>query len=206
VGPPVSFRDYERTRKESVCMKLIESPLDGAYVIEPEKKGDERGYFARLFCADVFKEHGLESQFVQVNHSKSHMKGTLRGLHYQLPPKEEVKVVKCVHGAIFDVIVDLRPDSATFGQHFSAHLSQENGLMMVVPKGFAHGFYSLEPETEIVYFVSENYSPEHERGVRWDDPYFNIKWPGRPVVLSDKDTGHEDFDEQRHKEAYSVLV
>lgn len=187
-------------------MKFIESPLQGAFVIEPEKKGDARGFFARLFCADLFKEQGLVSEFVQVNHSKSCQKGTLRGLHYQLPPKEEVKVVWCVHGAIFDVIVDLRPDSKTFGCHFSAHLSQENGLMMVVPKGFAHGFYSLEPETEIVYLVSESYAPELERGIRWDDPYFAIKWPGRPVVLSEKDAGHKDFDACAHKEAYHAYV
>ena len=187
-------------------MKLIETPLAGAFVIEPEKKGDERGFFARLFCKDIFKEHGIESHLVQINHSKSHMKGTLRGLHYQCHPKEEVKVVKCIHGAIFDVIVDLRPESETFGEHFSAHLSQENGLMMVVPKGFAHGFYSLETDTEIVYFVTESYAPELERGIRWDDPYFNIKWPGRPTVLSEKDAGHLDFNAELQKEAYYATV
>jgi len=198
-GPPFNF-------DKGISMKFIESPLNGAFVIEPEKKGDQRGFFSRLFCSDLFREHGIESQFVQVNHSKSHIKGTLRGLHYQLPPKEEDKIVRCIHGAIFDVIVDLRPGSETFGEPFTAHLSQENGLMMVVPKGFAHGFYSLEPDTEIIYWVSESYAPKLERGIRWDDPFLNIKWPGQPKVISDKDAGHENFDPMMHKEAYATLV
>ncbi|NGX57762.1 MAG: dTDP-4-dehydrorhamnose 3,5-epimerase [Chlamydiae bacterium] len=187
-------------------MKFIETPLKGAYVIEPNKIGDQRGFFARLFCAEVFNEHGLEHNFVQINNSLSHERGTLRGLHYQLPPKEEVKVVKCVQGSVYDVIVDLRPDSETFGQSFSAHLGGGNGLMMYVPKGFAHGFYVLQPDTEIVYFVSEYYTPELERGVRWDDPYFNIEWPRAPTVLSEKDSQLPDFDEKTHREAYYTLV
>ncbi len=187
-------------------MKFIESPLKGAYLIQPERKGDERGFFSRLFCADLFKQHGLDPGFVQINHSKSHAKGTLRGLHYQLPPHEEMKVVRCIHGAIFDVILDLRPDSSTFGHHFSAHLSEENGTMMVVPKGFAHGFYSLEQETEILYLVSEFYAPEHERGIRWDDPFHTIKWPGEPRVVSSKDGAHPNFDPKHRLETSAVSV
>jgi dTDP-4-dehydrorhamnose 3,5-epimerase len=174
-------------------MQLIDTPLEGSFLIDPWKKKDDRGFFSRLLCTDAFKENGLEDNFVQVNHSFSKTAGTLRGLHYQLPPFEETKVVKCVRGSIFDVIVDVRPYSKTFGKHFSARLDEENGLMMYVPKGFAHGFYSLEPNTEIIYFVSQFYAPEHERGIRWNDPMLSIEWPGKPAVLSEKDASHPNF-------------
>ncbi len=174
-------------------MKLIETPLEGSFVIEPWKKRDDRGFFSRLFCQEVFKGHELEHEFVQINHSFSSERGTLRGLHYQLPPHDEVKIVKCVRGSLFDVIVDIRPDSPTFGKHFSAHLNEQNGLMMYVPKGFAHGFYSLEPDTEIIYFVSQFYSSQHEKGIRWNDPIISIKWPGDPVVISEKDASHPNL-------------
>jgi dTDP-4-dehydrorhamnose 3,5-epimerase len=169
-------------------MKFTKTPLNSAYLIDVQKREDERGFFSRVFCKNEFEELGLEPNFVQVNNSLSVEKGTLRGLHYQLPPKEEVKVVRCIRGSIFDVIVDIRKNSPTFGKWFGAELSGENRRMMYVPKGFAHGFLSLTPNSELVYFVSEFYSPEHERGVRWDDPSLKIEWPGKPNVISDKDS------------------
>lgn len=168
-------------------MQFIKTPLTSAYVIDLQKREDERGFFSRLFCQEEFAELGLETRFVQVNNSLSVIPGTLRGLHYQRGPKEEVKIVRCIRGALFDVIVDIRKESPTYGQWFGEELSQENRRMMYVPKGFAHGFISLLPDTELIYFVSEFYSPEHEGGIRWDDPGINIAWPKKPSVISDKD-------------------
>jgi dTDP-4-dehydrorhamnose 3,5-epimerase len=169
------------------------APMSGAFVIDLEKKGDERGFFARAFCEKEFAGQKLPTRYVQVNNSLSAEKGTLRGMHYQLSPRAETKLVRCIRGALYDVILDLRKDSPTFGKSFGAELTAENRRMMVVPKGFAHGFITLEPNTEAFYFVDEFYSPEHERGVRWNDPAFNINWPIQPAVLSDKDKGHRDF-------------
>jgi dTDP-4-dehydrorhamnose 3,5-epimerase len=135
---------------------------------------------------------------VQVNNSLAVEKGTLRGMHYQLHPKAEVKVVRCVRGALYDVIIDLRQDSKTFMQHFGVELTADNRKMFYVPKGFAHGFITLEPNTEAIYFVDEFYAPEQERGIRWDDARFGIKWPLSPTVLSDKDKAHRDFDPNHH--------
>ena len=135
---------------------------------------------------------------MQVNNSLSAQKGTLRGMHYQLAPRAETKLVRCIRGALYDVILDLRPDSPTFGQSFGAELSAENRRMMYVPKGFAHGFITLADDAEAFYFVDESYAPEQERGVRWDDPRFGIAWPIAPAVLSDKDRGHRDFDPAWH--------
>lgn len=174
-------------------MKFIPAPLEGAYLIDIEKLEDERGFFGRAFCAKDFAEQGLESSFIQMNDSYSVKKGTLRGLHYQLPPMQETKIVRCVRGSCFDVILDLRKDSKTFGSYFGEILSAENRHMMYVPKGFAHGFLTLEDETELIYMVSQYYSPENERGIRWDDPTFAIRWPGRPTVLSKRDLSHKDF-------------
>lgn len=174
-------------------MKFIETPLEGAYLIDIEKLEDERGFFARVFCAEDFTNQGLESSFIQMNNSFSTKKGTLRGMHYQLPPMQETKIVRCIKGAFFDVILDLRKESKTFGKSFGEVLSAENRRMMYVPKGFAHGFFTLDDDTEVVYMVSQYYSPKLERGVRWDDPAFNIKWPGEPIVISDRDRQHADF-------------
>ncbi len=168
-------------------MKFTKTPLESAYLIDLQKREDERGFFSRLFCQKEFEQLGLETKFVQVNNSLSVLPGTLRGLHYQKAPKEEVKIVRCIRGALFDVIVDIRENSPTFGKWFGEELSAENRRMMYVPKGFAHGFISLLPNTELVYFVSEFYSPEHEGGIRWDDPNVNIAWPKTPSVISDKD-------------------
>jgi dTDP-4-dehydrorhamnose 3,5-epimerase len=179
-------------------MIFNQTPLPGAYLIDLEKRGDDRGFFARAFCEKEFGAQGLATRFVQINDSLSAFKGTLRGMHYQLAPKAETKVVRCVRGSLFDVILDLRRESTTFGRSFGAELSAENRRMLYVPKGFAHGFITLADNTEAFYLVDEFYSPEHERGIRWNDPKFDIHWPVAPVVLSDKDKGHRDFDPAWH--------
>jgi dTDP-4-dehydrorhamnose 3,5-epimerase len=179
-------------------MIFTKTPLEGAWLVELEKRGDDRGFFARAFCAREFEAHGLATAFVQINDSLTAKKGTLRGMHYQLAPKAETKLVRCVRGALWDVILDLRPGSATFGRSFGAELTAENRRMMYVPKGFAHGFVTLADDTEAFYLVDECYAPEAERGVRWDDPRFRIEWPVAPVVLSDKDRAHRDFDPEYH--------
>lgn len=179
-------------------MTFDETPIPGAWLVGLERHGDERGFFARVFSADEFAEHGLAATFVQVNDSLSVDRGTLRGMHYQLPPAAEVKLVRCVRGALFDVVLDLRPDSPTFKRWFGAELSAENRLMMYVPEGCGHGFLTLQPDTETVYLVTAPYSPERERGVRWNDPAFAIEWPFEPAVLSDKDRGQRDFDPSWH--------
>jgi dTDP-4-dehydrorhamnose 3,5-epimerase len=179
-------------------MIFTETPLAGAYLIDLEKRGDDRGFFARAFCEREFASHGLVTGFVQINNSLSAQRGTLRGMHYQLSPKAETKVVRCIRGALYDAILDLREGSPTFGQSFAAELTAENRRMMYVPKGFAHGFFTLADDTEAFYLVDEFYAPEHERGIRWDDPKFSIRWPSQPVVLSDKDRNHRDFDPGWH--------
>jgi len=177
---------------------FTETPLAGAYVIDLEKRGDDRGFFARAFCEREFGAKGLATRFVQVNNSTSAQRGTLRGMHYQLAPKGETKLVRCIRGGLHDVILDLRPGSPTFGKSFGADLTAENRRMMYVPKGFAHGFVTLADDTEAFYFVDEFYAPEQERGVRWNDPRFGIAWPIAPQVLSDKDRAHRDFDMAWH--------
>lgn len=179
-------------------MKFIPTPLEGAFLIDLEKNGDERGFFARLFCAKEFAQHGLDPHVIQANNSLSKEKGTLRGMHYQLEPFAETKLVRCIQGSFYDVIIDLRPNSKTFGKWFGETLSQENRRMMFVPKGFAHGFLTLEPNSEVLYFVSNTYSKEHERGIRWNDPHFNIAWPEKPLSLSDKDQKHPNFNPTYH--------
>ncbi len=172
--------------------------MGGAYIVELEKRGDERGFFARAFCRNEFRDRGLQSVFVQINDSLSVHRATLRGMHYQLPPFAETKIVRCIRGSLWDCIVDLRRESSTFGQWFGDTLSAENRKMMYVPKGFAHGFISLEPNTEAFYLVDEFYAPEHERGLRWNDPKFNIQWPMQPEVISPKDANAHDFDPNWH--------
>ncbi len=179
-------------------MKFIDTPLEGAYLIELEKREDERGFFARAFCVNEFEAYNLDRNIVQINDSLSKEKGTLRGMHYQLAPKAETKIVRCIKGALYDVILDLRPGSKTFGKSFGHELSAENRKMMYVPKGFAHGFITLEEDTEAFYLATAFYSAEHERGVRYNDPAFNIQWPIEPLVVSDKDKSHPDFNESYH--------
>lgn len=179
-------------------MKFTRTPLNDAFIIELEKRGDERGFFARAFCQKEFQAHGLNNNLVQINNSLSKDAGTLRGMHYQLSPKSEDKIVRCISGKLYDVIIDLRPESSTFKKWFGVELSSENRITLYVPKGFAHGFITLEENTEAFYLVTEYYSPEHERGIRYNDPTFGIKWPIDPIVISDKDLNHPDFNPDYH--------
>jgi len=179
-------------------MIFTETLIPGTFLIDLEKRGDDRGFFARAFCAKEFAAHQLVTQFVQVNNSLSAQKGTLRGMHYQLAPRAETKLVRCIRGALYDLILDLRQGSPTFGQSFGAELSADNRRMIYVPKGFAHGFLTLVDDTEAFYFVDEVYAPECERGIRWNDPRFHLAWPIDPVVLSDKDANQRDFDPAWH--------
>jgi dTDP-4-dehydrorhamnose 3,5-epimerase len=179
-------------------MRFHETPLNGAYLIELERRGDDRGFFARFFCEKEFAAAGAETRFVQINNSLSARKGTLRGMHYQLAPSAEVKVVRCLKGSLYDVIADLRPDSPTFGQWFGAELNSENRLMMYVPRGCAHGLLTLADDTEALYLVSDPYAPDRERGMRFDDPWLGIEWPIAPVEISPKDRAWPDFDPDYH--------
>lgn len=186
-------------------MIFTETPLKGAYIIDLEKKEDARGFFARVFCVNQFKEHNLDHNIVQMNNSLTKEKLTLRGMHYQLPPKDEVRIVRCLHGKLFDMILDLRPKSPTFGQSFGTELTPENRRMTYIPKGFAHGFLTLEENTEMLYMVTEFYSPELERVIRWDDPKFNMQWPEKPLHLSNKDANQADFDKDHHLKGMHLL-
>lgn len=174
-------------------MRFLKTPLPGAHAIEPELKGDDRGFFARLYCEKEFEDNGLVGSFVQANNSCSRRKGTLRGMHYQLPPSAEVKVVRCIRGALWDCIADLRPDSPTFGKWFGIELNADNRRMMYVPRGFAHGFLTLADDTEAIYLVSDSFNASAERNIRYDDAFFNIIWPFEPVALSEKDASRIDF-------------
>jgi dTDP-4-dehydrorhamnose 3,5-epimerase len=179
---------------------MILTPLSihGAYIIELEKRGDSRGFFARQFCQKELEKAGVSFQLAQANTSFSADKGTLRGMHYQLGEAAETKIVRCIQGAIWDCVLDLRPDSPTFGQWFGAELSAENRRAMLVPKGCAHGFLSLTEDSEILYLVDAFYTPELERGVRWNDPRFAIEWPFAPNIISERDQKHPDFDPEYH--------
>jgi len=171
-------------------MKFFESPLKGAFIVEPEPFKDDRGFFARVFCKNEFSEIGHQGDFVQINHSKNTVKGTLRGLHYQLPPHAEIKLVRCIAGKVFDVIVDLRENSPTFLKSFDIGLSDENMKMIYIPAGFAHGFQTLEDNTQIIYHHTAFYNPAYERGLNFKDPLLNINWPLAPVNLSERDKTH----------------
>ncbi|MDQ0512172.1 dTDP-4-dehydrorhamnose 3,5-epimerase [Ancylobacter amanitiformis] len=179
-------------------MKFHKTPLEGAYLIELERRGDDRGFFARFFCEKEFGAQGLETRFVQVNNSLSSKAGTLRGLHYQLPPAGEVKLVRAIKGALWDCIVDLRAGSPTFGKWFGAELNDDNRLMMYVPRGFAHALITLTDNVEALYLVSEFYAPQQERGVRWNDPAIGIEWPIQPTEISDKDAAWPDLNDAFH--------
>jgi dTDP-4-dehydrorhamnose 3,5-epimerase len=176
------------------------APLAGSYLISLEKHEDHRGFFARTYCQKEFAAKGLEPSFVQMNTSFSRSRATLRGLHYQLAPAAEVKLVRCIAGTVYDVILDLRIASATFafGKHFGVELSAPNRTMIYVPQGFAHGFITLTDDTEVLYLVSTFYSPKHERGLRYNDRKFNIRWPTEPAVISSKDAAYPDFDPIYH--------
>jgi dTDP-4-dehydrorhamnose 3,5-epimerase len=168
-------------------MRFIATELAGAYIVEPEPHKDSRGLFARTFCAREFREHSLVNTFVQCNTSWNARKGTLRGLHYQLPPSSEIKLVRCTAGALWDVIVDLRPDSPTFLQHVGVELTAKNRRALYIPEMFAHGFQTLEDDTEVFYQMSEFYAPKSARGLRFDDPKLAINWPLPATSISDQD-------------------
>ncbi|MBA3047742.1 dTDP-4-dehydrorhamnose 3,5-epimerase [Patescibacteria group bacterium] len=168
-------------------MKFKKTKLKGLYIIEPEPRIDERGYLMRTFCKEELNKYGLQFTIVQVNQTLTKKKGTVRGMHFQTPPKAEDKIVQCLHGAIYDVAIDLRADSPTYGKWVAEELNEDNKKMFFIPKGFAHGFQSLTNNCEVQYFMSEFYSPEHASGVRWDDSIFNIKWPIKNLSLSEKD-------------------
>lgn len=174
-------------------MDFIETELKGAYIIELSPRKDERGFFVRNFCKNEFASKGLVTDFVQCNSSQSLMENTLRGMHFQINGSEEVKLVRCCRGRIQDVIIDLRPDSPTYTKYISVELSESNNKMLYIPKGFAHGFLTLEDKSEITYMVSNFYSSQNERGVRWDDPAFNIQWLAKPKIISEKDANHSFY-------------
>ena len=174
-------------------MIFTETKLKGAFIVEPERLEDARGFFARSWCQKEFATHGLSPRIVQCNISFNVKRGTLRGMHYQAAPYEEAKLVRCTNGAIHDVIVDLRPDSSTYKQHLEAVLTAENRKMLFIPEGFAHGFLTLDDNTEVYYQMSEFYSPEHARGFRWNDPAFSITWPEDIRVISERDRNYPDF-------------
>jgi len=179
-------------------MIFTETPLKGAYVIELNKNSDDRGFFSRVFCKTEFGEQGLTTNIVQINNALSTKRGTFRGMHYQLPPAAEVKLVRCITGALYDAILDLRPDSPTFCQSFGLELTSENRKMLYVPRGFAHGIITMEDHTEVFYLTNNFYAPNEERGIRYNDPKFNIQWPLEFVEISEKDRKWPDFDPEYH--------
>ncbi len=174
-------------------MIISATEFAGVYVIAPERLGDNRGFFARAWCQREFEAAGLETTFVQCNLSFNVKKGTVRGMHYQKHPWEEVKLVRCTKGEIFDVIVDLEPTSPTYLKWFGIHLTENNHTMLYIPKNFAHGYQTLSDNTEIFYQVSQFYVPGSEGGLRWNDPKLGIKWPADVQVISEKDAAWPDF-------------
>ena len=174
-------------------MKFHETTIDGAWLIETEPHEDERGYFARTWSVSEFAKHGLSTEITECSISENVKRGTLRGMHYQVAPHEEVKVVSCIRGHIFDAIIDLRPDSPTYLSKFTTNLSLDDGRSLYVPAGVAHGFMTLEDHSVVQYQIGGAYAPDAARGVRWNDPQFGIDWPLEPEVISDRDAAYKDF-------------
>ncbi len=174
-------------------MIFEEAPIAGVWLVKPHRFEDERGFFARSWDRDVFAERGLNPQLAQCSISYNTKRGTLRGMHYQAAPHQEAKLVRCTSGAIFDVALDLRQDSTTFGESFGATISAENRMAVYVPEGCAHGFLTLAASTEVHYQISVPYAPDAARGIRWDDPVFGISWPERVTVISERDRTYPDF-------------
>jgi len=175
-------------------MKFNKIPLKGAYIIELEPFRDSRGLFARTYCRKEFQKIGHNKEFVQFNHSATAQKGTLRGMHYQVPPSAEIKLIRCVRGSAYDVIIDIRYESPTFLKYFGTELNEDNMKMIYVPEGFAHGFQTLENNTQLVYHHSQYYNPEHERGIRYNDPAVGIDWPLEPINVTAKDKNYPSID------------
>ncbi len=174
-------------------MKFTETWLAGAFLLEVEPRTDERGFFARTFCRRELEEHGLDPNLAQCSISVNRLKGTLRGIHFQRPPFQETKLVRCTAGAIFDVIIDLRADSPTFLKYFAVQLTAENRRTLYVPRDFAHGFQTLTDDTEVSYGMSEFYAPQSAVGLRWNDPFFAVPWPLPVSVISDQDVSYPDL-------------
>jgi dTDP-4-dehydrorhamnose 3,5-epimerase len=174
-------------------MIFTETALKGAFIVKPELAEDERGFFTRTWSEKEFAEHGLSSRLTECNISFNRKKGTLRGMHYQLAPYAQAKLVCCFRGSIYDVIIDLRRDSPTFKKWVAVELSATNRLMLYIPQGLAHGFQTLEDNTEVFYQMSEVYTPKSARGVRWNDPAFSIKWPPDELTIIDRDQSYPDF-------------
>lgn len=186
-------------------MKFLPTPLAGAFVIEIEPHADLRGMFARTWCAREFAEHGLSTELAQCSFSRNARRGTLRGMHLQLPPAPETKLVRCTRGSIHDVIVDLRPESPTFGQHFGVNLTADQGNALYIPPLMAHGFQTLEDDCDVAYQISHFYAPEHGYGLRWNDPALGIRWPiPDDVTLLARDGEYPDFDPAAYQRRLSV--
>lgn len=179
-------------------MRLISRPLPGMLVLQTEPRTDERGFFARCFCRHELARFGVAPAVQQANLSFSERAGTLRGLHYQMAPSAETKVLTCLQGAVHDVVLDVRPSSPTFGRHAAVELSADNRRMVVVPEGCAHGFQTLRQDSLVLYLVSAAYDPVRERAIRWNDPAFAIGWPATPTVLSPRDAAAPDYDPGHH--------
>ena len=174
-------------------MQYEPAGLDGTWVLHLDQQQDERGFFARLWCADEFERRGLNPALVQCSLSYNRRAGTLRGMHYQAAPAQEAKVVRCISGAIHDVLIDLRSESSTYGKWVARELTADNRLSFYVPEGVAHGFVTLSDDAEVLYLISTAYAPALARGVRWDDPAFNVEWPRRPTIISERDRNYPDF-------------
>ncbi len=198
----IGMGPYDRTeihfRRKLPLMRFQSLPLHGAFLVEIDKREDERGFFARIYCEKEFAGQGAVGPFVQSNMSLSAQPYTLRGMHYQIGESAENKYVRCLRGRTYNVIVDVRPDSPTFLQHHVFSLSAEKGNGVYVPRGFANGMMTLEPNTELLYMVTNYYDPARERGLRWNDPLLGIEWPHEPAVMSNKDRVYPDYDPAYH--------
>jgi dTDP-4-dehydrorhamnose 3,5-epimerase len=190
MGRPVRHPDPRGSGNPVIFRETL---LPGVFVVEPEPKEDHRGFFARIWCAREFAEHGLDARLVQCSLSYNRRRGTLRGMHVQAPPHGEAKLIRCTRGAIYDVALDIRPDSPTCPQHVGVELSAANRTMLYIPAGVAHGFQTLEDDTEVVYQMSELHFPEAARGVRYDDPAFAIRWPVADPIILERDAKYPDF-------------
>ena len=179
-------------------MKLIETKLKGAFIIEPEIIEDKRGFFSRIWCKKEFQSLGLDPNLAQISIAFNKKKGTIRGMHFQLPPHEEVKIVQCTRGSIYDVIIDLRRSSKTFKEWFGVKITADDYKLIYIPKGFAHGYETLEDNTEVIYHMSEFFEPKYYSGVRWNDPVFDIRWSNvKDVIVSEKDSSYANFNESQ---------
>lgn len=176
-------------------MEFIETPFSGLWIIKHKQIIDERGYFTRTFCQNEFKQIAFKKNIVQINQSYNKERGTIRGLHFQLPPFSEYKLIRCIHGSVFDVAVDLRKSSSTFLQYFSLELNSNNMLSILIPEGFAHGFQTLEDNSILLYHHTEFYTPGYDTGIRYDDPRLKISWPLAPKNLSPRDLSHHFIEE-----------